>query len=151
MVIGGTMLARRRHHPADVARRVALALTCWSGVTRPSPTSPTKRLNQSTWTRMHGPKKLCIRWSRIPQEKGALLGGADISEPIVEYKHLKHLAYPACGRYSQLYSVDGSGDAAFHCHYCSNLLLSIIHTASKTSPRLTCVSAFSRNRDVSIT
>ena len=86
---------------------------------------------------MHGPKELCIRWSRILQEKGPLLGGADISEPIVEYKHLKHIAYPACGRYSQLYSVDGSGDAAFHCHYCSNLLLSIIHTASKTSPRLT--------------
>jgi len=37
-MIGGTILARRRHPPVDVARRFALALLCWSGEARPPPT-----------------------------------------------------------------------------------------------------------------
>jgi len=38
-VIGGTMLTRRRRPPANVAHRVSLASTCWSGVPRPPPTN----------------------------------------------------------------------------------------------------------------
>jgi len=35
---------------------------------------------------------------------------------------VKYREYPSCGRYSQLYSIEGYSDAAFRCQYCSNFL-----------------------------
>ena len=61
--------------------------------------------------------------------------------------HCKYGKYQACGQYSQLYSIGGSGDASFRCQYCSNLLIVVVVVAvvivlavvilhSKTQPRL---------------
>jgi len=76
-----------------------------------------KRMNRSrrlpfgTWTRADPRNYVGPRSPR----GGSNLG--DISRPIVKYRK-----YPACGRYSQPYSVGCSSDAAFRCQYCSNLL-----------------------------
>jgi len=52
------------------------------------------------------------------RESGKLRGGG------ISRHNVKYRKYPACGRYSQLQSVNGSSDAASRCQYCSNLLYS---------------------------
>ena len=51
-----------------------------------------------------------------PPGKGAILG--DISPPSVKY-----MEYPACGQYSQPYSIGGSSDVTLYSQYCSNLFV----------------------------
>jgi len=62
-----------------------------------------------------GPGNYISGGTRISQERGHLGG---ISRPTIKYRE-----YPACGRYSQRYSVGGSSNAASGSQYCSNLLL----------------------------
>jgi len=68
------------------------------------------------WTRgVHWSKEPFIRWGVwFPHETEHFRGTSP--------SPLSYRECPACGRYSQPYSVGGSSDAAFRCQYGDNLL-----------------------------
>ena len=137
----------------------------WS-VCLSQPRAPQKRLNRSSCQLGCGlgwPKELSLRGRgvQIPQGTGDFWMGAS---PVVYDSHredivLHHICfasfhlwlqvqlpahcklqkYPACGRYSRLYSLGGSSNASFSCCHCgdSDSLVCVVRLQLSAADRCT--------------
>ena len=83
----------------------------------PTKTDELIAMPYGAWTWL-GPWNCVLGWVWITPLELVILG--DFFRPII-----KNRWYPACSRYSQPYLVGGSSNVAFHCQYCSNLLLQL--------------------------